>query len=205
MINPGKEQEIFSAGYNSIGGIDEAGRGPLAGPVVAACIVCPSNFDFTQEWLKGINDSKQLSAKKRAALNDQILSIFPEVGIGLCDHATIDKINILEASFLAMKKAIGALRKKPDFVLVDGKFIIPNFSIRQQAIISGDKLVMIIAAASIVAKVKRDRIMQEMHERFPRYGFNQHKGYGTKQHLAMIKEHGPCPIHRLSFAPLNKI
>jgi ribonuclease HII len=205
MIEPTEESAIFNHGFGMIGAIDEAGRGPLAGPVVAACVICPRGFDFSREGLSEINDSKQLSYKKRAELSAQILAIFPEVGVGLSDHLTIDRVNILEAAYLAMKKAVGALKTKPDFVLVDGRFVIPNFSIKQKAIISGDKLVLTIAAASIVAKVRRDRIMEEMHELYPQYGFDRHKGYGTKLHMDKLKEYGPCPIHRRSFAPVRDV
>ena len=128
-----------------------------------------------------------------------------DFGIGICDHETIDRINILEATFLAMKKALSALKQRPDFVLVDGKFAIPNLSIKQKAVIDGDRLIFSIAAASIIAKVTRDRIMLEMHKLYPQYEFNKHKGYGTKLHLAALKKFGPSPIHRRSFRPVRRL
>ena len=134
-----------------------------------------------------------------------IMELFTEVGIGICDHKTIDKINILQASFLAMKKAIGALRQKPEFILLDGRFTIPNSSYQQEAIIKGDNLVYTIAAASVVAKVTRDRIMHKEHKKYPNYGFDRHKGYGTKFHLDCLRQHGPCPIHRQSFRPVREV
>lgn len=198
------EKSLFEAGYKMVGGIDEAGRGPLAGPVVAACVVCPADFSIKQE-LALVNDSKKLSGKKRDILYDLIFKSFLEVGIGVCDHATIDKINILEATFLAMKKAIGALKQKPDCLLLDGRQPIPNLTLPQKAIVRGDSLVFSIAAASIVAKVARDRLMLEIDELFPQYGFKQHKGYGTKFHVAQLKKHGPCLVHRRSFSPVKEM
>jgi ribonuclease HII len=197
------EQRLFSSGLNNIGGIDEAGRGPLAGPVVAACVVINREFKITDNDLKKIKDSKLLSAKKREELFALIKSWPVEIGVGICDHLTIDRINILQASFLAMKKALGMLKQKPDYILLDGKFPIPNISIPQQAIVNGDKLIFSIAAASIIAKVTRDQIMKSAQEKFPEYGFAQHKGYGTKKHLAALKEFGPCLIHRQSFKPVK--
>ncbi len=206
MLNLKKEQEIFNKGYKIIAALDEAGRGPLAGAVVAACvIVTPKILEDNAELLpRSVNDSKKLTAKKREELFEIIKEIFP-IGIGVCDNKTIDRINILQASFLAMKKALGALKQKPDFIILDGKFPIPNISIEQEAIIDGDAKVFSIAAASIVAKVTRDRMMREMHERHPDYGFDKHKGYGTKLHKERLKKFGPCPIHRRSFAPVRRL
>ena len=203
MLGIIEEQKLFGQGHELVGGIDEAGRGPLAGPVVAACAVIDNNFRINNDKLTLIADSKKLTAKRREELFDVITELFNEVSIGICDHKTVDRINILQASFLAMKKAIGALKQKPDFVMIDGKFKIPNCSYQQKAIISGDKLIFSIAAASIIAKVTRDRIMLKMHELYPKYGFDRHKGYGTKLHLENIKKYGPCPIHRMSFKPLS--
>lgn len=203
MMDFNLEKEIFSRGYGLLGAIDEAGRGPLAGPVVAACVLVDKSFQLDEKEFNKINDSKKVAAKMREELFDIINDNF-EVGIGVCDHATVDRINILEASFLAMKKAIGALKKKPEFIILDGKFLIPNFSIRQQAIIKGDSQVFSIATASIIAKVTRDRIMKEMHEKFPQYGFDRHKGYGTKLHMENLRTYGPCLIHRKSFAPVKR-
>lgn len=196
-------------------GVDEVGRGPLCGPVIAAAAIS-KNLDYgnidcsAKEWSL-IRDSKTLSEKQREKAFDFIHDHF-FVGIGLCNHETIDRINILEASFLAMKKAVQNLAKEhPELfkqseqcILVDGNKQIPNFTMRQKAIIGGDGLVSLIAAASIVAKVTRDRMMQEMHEKYPHYGFDKHKGYGTKLHLDMLKLHGPCEIHRKSFGPVKK-
>lgn len=209
MFNFSEEQTIFNQGYNLLGGIDEAGRGPLAGPVVAACILMPRDFVASagaglSPSLRLVNDSKKLSAKKREEAFAVIKNNF-SVGVGICDHITIDRINILQASFLAMKKAVSALKRKPDFIILDGNFPIPNISVKQKAIVSGDSLVFSIAAASIIAKVTRDRIMMEMHEKYPEYGFDRHKGYGTKLHLERLKEFGPCPIHRTSFAPVKRV
>ncbi len=200
MLDLNEEKILFQKGYNLVAGTDEVGRGPLAGPVVAACVTCDSNFKIIKE-LESVQDSKKLTAKKRESLIDFIKNNFNEIGVGACDHETIDRINILQASFLAMKKAISSLKQKPTFILVDGSFIIPNSTYEQKAIKKGDSKIFSIAAASIVAKVTRDKIMEEMHEKYPEYGFDKHKGYGTKYHLEQIKKHGPCDIHRKSFGP----
>lgn len=204
MINLKKEKDIFRRAVIYLGGIDEAGRGPLAGPVVAACVLSDPDFSPLECGLEMVNDSKKISEKKRNKLYNKIKKGYIDVGIGVCDHKTIDRINILQASFLAMKKAIGALHKKPDFILVDGKFSIPNISIKQEAIIQGDKQVFSIAAASILAKVARDNIMLEYHKKYPEYGFDRHKGYGTKFHIEQLQKLGPCEIHRLSFKPVSE-
>ncbi len=205
MLDLTEEQNLFKQGYKSIAGIDEAGRGPLAGPVVAACVVCGSDFKPDNDKLKLIKDSKKLTAKAREELFEVIKQEFAEVGIGICDHQTIDRINILQAAFLAMKKAIGALKQKPDFIMLDGKFKIPNCSYKQEAIIKGDEIIFSIAAASIIAKVVRDQIMLEMHKLYPDYGFDQHKGYGTRLHLERLAQYGACPIHRISFKPCREV
>jgi ribonuclease HII len=205
MLNLEEEQNIFSQGYNIIGAIDEAGRGPLAGPVVAACVLTRAGaLPHISDDLALINDSKKLTAKKRERLFDIIKNEF-DVGVGVCDHITVDRINILQASFLAMKKAISDLKEKPDYIILDGGLPIPNMSIKQKAIISGDALVFSIAAASIIAKVARDRMMMQMHEIYPNYGFDRHKGYGTKLHMEQLKKFGPCPIHRKTFAPVRHL
>jgi len=215
MLDLGEEKKLFNSGYKLIAGIDEAGRGPLAGPVVAVCVLlregsssvakAMADKEVRNEKLFKIKDSKKLTAKKREELYDVIMEEFDEVGIGICDHKTIDRINILQAAFLAMKKAIGALKQKPNFILLDGKFKIPNCSYKQEAIIKGDELIFSIAAASIIAKVTRDRMMRQLHEQYPVYGFDRHKGYGTKLHLERLIQHGPCPIHRQSFKPVKKL
>ncbi len=202
-----EELKLFEQGYQLIGGIDEAGRGPLAGPVVAACVTLTADFDLLSHpyfgSLRKIKDSKRLTDRKRRELFELIKGEF-SIGIGICGPETIDRINILQASFLAMKKALSSLAKKPQFILLDGKFPIPNTSIEHQAIISGDASVFLIAAASIIAKVTRDDIMKAEHSKYPEYGFNRHKGYATRLHLAKLKEQGPCPIHRMSFEPVRK-
>jgi len=203
MLDLAQENRIFNQGHKLIAGIDEAGRGPLAGPVVAACVVVSPEFKIDSEELKLIKDSKKLTAKKREELFDVIQDKFIEVGIGICDNKTIDKINILQATFLAMKKSVGDLKQKPDFLLVDGGFKIPNTSYNQLNIIKGDSLVFSIAAASIIAKVTRDRIMVKMHEQYPQYEFLKHKGYGTRLHMEQLKKYGPCLIHRQSFQPVR--
>lgn len=200
MLDLNEEKILFEKGYSLVAGIDEVGRGPLAGPVVATCVTCKPGFKIIKK-LETVQDSKKLTAKRREELIDFIKDNFNEIGIGICDHETIDRINILQASFLAMKKAITSLKEKPNFILVDGSFIIPNSSYEQKAIKKGDSKIFSIAAASIVAKVTRDKIMEEMHAKYPEYGFDKHKGYGTKYHLEQIKKHGPCDIHRKSFGP----
>ncbi len=198
MITFKSEQKLFSKNYKLIGAVDEAGRGPLAGPVVAACILIPCSFKITGDWRK-VNDSKKLSPKNREHLFKIITKNF-EYGIGICDHKTIDKLNIHHASLLAMKRAIKSLNKKPDILLIDGKFSVRRIGIKQKTVIHGDATLFSIAAASILAKVTRDKIMKKMHELYPGYNFNQHKGYCTKSHVEKIKELGRCPIHRKSFS-----
>ncbi len=204
MLDLNEERNIFSQGYEFIGGIDEAGRGPLAGPVVAACVIVDKNFNINHNELKSIKDSKKLTPKKREELFTLIREKFIEVGVGICDHETIDRINVLQATFLAMKKAISSLKQKPDYIILDGGLKIPNTSYEQKNIIRGDELIFTIAAASIIAKVTRDRIMLKAHEVYPQYCFDQHKGYGTKLHLERLEKYGPCLIHRKSFRPVKK-
>lgn len=198
------EQKYFSHCYKMVAGVDEVGRGPLAGPVVAACVVIGSEFVIPKE-LEGVKDSKKLSEKKREELYEDIMRILPDVGVGICNHKIIDKVNILQATFLAMKKAVTELKEEPEIVLVDGKFTVPILSVQQKAIIKGDSSVFSIAAASIVAKVVRDRLMRKIHDKYPEYGFHKHKGYGTKFHIEALKKYGPCPIHRRSFSPVKEL
>ncbi len=202
-MNLDKEQSLFQEGYNLIGGVDEAGRGPLAGPVVAACVVVDKDFVISGPELELVRDSKKLSAKQREKIFTVIKSKAVAVAIGVCDHKTIDEVNILQATFLAMKKAIDQMAVTPDYILVDGGLRIPRLSLPQEAIKEGDGKIFCIAAASIIAKVSRDYLMAELDQKYPEYKFSQHKGYGTKLHLAKISEHGPCPIHRRSFAPIK--
>ncbi|MFA5359809.1 MAG: ribonuclease HII [Patescibacteria group bacterium] len=203
MLDLAEEKKIFSHGYKVIGALDEAGRGPLAGPVVAACVIFNANISINNE-LAQINDSKKLSAKKREELFAAIKKNFIEVGVGICDHKTIDRINILQATFLAMKKAISSVKNKPDFIIIDGSMKLPNCSTPQQTYIKGDERIFTIAAASIIAKVTRDNIMREIDQLYPNYGFKQHKGYGTKFHLEKLAQYGPCAIHRLTFNKVKK-
>ncbi len=181
-----------------IAGVDEVGRGPLAGPVVAAAVILPTNFANP-----GLRDSKKLSEKKREAFYKIIVDSAIAVGIGQASVQEIDQINILRASLLAMQRAIAQLSQAPTLVLVDGKDL-PTMPYPGQAIIGGDDKILAISAASIIAKVTRDRSMLELSKQFPHYGFERHKGYGTKQHLEAIKAHGITCHHRLSFAPIKR-
>lgn len=205
MLDLKTEKKIFDLGYQLIGGLDEAGRGPLAGPVVAACVVIDANFIITPGDLELVADSKKLSANKREHIFSTIREKAKAVEIGVVTNEEIDKINILQASFLAMRRALYKIQTKPDYLLLDGKFKLPKTDIAQTAIVKGDANIWTIAAASIIAKVSRDYIMHELDKKYPLYEFNKHKGYGTKLHLEKIKEHGPSPIHRLSFAPLKHL
>lgn len=193
------EKQAMLSGYKVIAGVDEAGRGPLAGPVVSAAVVLPPNFD-----VPGINDSKTLSEKKREALFPVIQNQAIAFGIGMADHEEIDRINILQASLLSMKRAVEDLGLTPDYLLIDGKFTIDS-TIDQRPVIKGDALSLSIAAASILAKVTRDRIMTDLDLQYPEYGFKHHKGYPTKAHKQAILTHGPCPVHRKSFRGVKDI
>ncbi len=193
------EQEAQTKGFFSISGVDEAGRGPLCGPVVAAAVMFPLH-----SFPNGINDSKKLSPKKREQLYDVIIESCQAYAIGSVEHDEIDKINIRNATFLAMKKALWGLSVTPDYVLVDGDAI-PELSIRQRAIVKGDTLSVSIAAASILAKVTRDRQMIAYHDDYPVYNFIKHKGYPTAEHLRILKQVGPCPLHRKTFAPVRAV
>jgi len=226
------EKKLKKQGYRIIIGVDEAGRGPLAGPVTAAAVAV-RNFQFSifnfqsnpndkisndKKW-DLIRDSKKLSEKQREKLFDFIHENF-YVGVGMCDHKTIDHINILQASLLAMKKAVANLLKanlsesnsESEFdsdasrciILVDGNKKIPKLNLEQQAIVGGDEKVKSISAASIVAKVTRDRLMRKWHKKYPQYGFAKHKGYVTEFHLEKLKKFGPSSIHRLSFRPVRE-
>ena len=193
------ERVAWLCGYRRIAGIDEAGRGPLAGPVVAAAVILP-----TRCRLVGINDSKQLSAKDREQVYTAILEQAVGVGVGSADVAEIDQLNILEATRLAMRRAVEQLVPLPDYVLIDA-VVLPGFKVPTRPIIKGDSLSVSIAAASIIAKVTRDRLMARYHEIFPEYGFLSHKGYGTAEHLERLARHGPCAIHRRTFAPVQEV
>jgi ribonuclease HII len=190
------EQKIWERGIEFIAGVDEAGRGPLAGPVVAAAVVFPRGF-----WLEGVDDSKKLSAKQREILYDSIMKSAFRMGVARVEHEEIDRINILQASLHAMKLAIDQINPAPQHLLIDGP-IYRDHTIPFDAIVDGDAKCFSIAAASIIAKVTRDRIMLEYDKKYPEYGFARHKGYGTKEHLLAIRKYGPCEIHRKSFHPV---
>ncbi len=187
------EQLLWQNGYRFIAGIDEAGRGPLAGPVVAAAVVFEPG-----KLIEGVRDSKQLSEKKREALYQVIVDECLAYGIGIVPPEEIDRINIRNATFKAMRKALGAMKQVPDFLLIDGEEL-PDSLYPQEAIVGGDDKSFTIAAASILAKVTRDRLMREYHLQYPQYHFDRHKGYGTQLHREMILKYGPSPIHRKSF------
>jgi len=204
MLNLETESKYFALGYPLVGGVDEAGRGPLAGPVVAACVVIGSDFKIGPGDLELVADSKKLSAKKREKLFALIREKAVAVEIGVVDNLTIDKINILQATFLAMRRAIKKLKIQPDYILVDGALKISKLEKAQTAIVQGDAKVWSIAAASIIAKVSRDWLMSEIDKQYPQYEFAKHKGYGTKLHLEKLKEYGPCPLHRFSFRPIKE-
>ena len=189
----GLVKEALGTDLFVIAGIDEAGRGPLAGPVAAGACILPADHDILY-----LNDSKKLSAKKRDILFDQIKEEALAWSVGLVDPARIDEINILQATYEAMRLAVSQLKVQPT-VLVNDAVSIPGVAIPQVPVIKGDAKCLSIAAASILAKVTRDRIMEEMDVQYPEYGFAKHKGYGTKDHMDAIRKHGPCPIHRRSF------
>ncbi len=192
------ERELWGKGWSLIAGVDEAGRGPLAGPVIAAAVILPQDI-----FLPDLNDSKKLSPQKREEVFSRIGKEARAIGVGVVSEVTIDRINILQAAYLAMRQAVAELRASPDYLLVDG-MTIPGLNISQLAIVKGDSLSISIAAASIVAKVTRDRLMIEQDRRFPQYGFAQHKGYGTKGHLRALDECGVSPLHRRSFRPVKE-
>lgn len=198
-------------------GIDEAGRGPLVGPVVAAatCFKVPMSEirNGTEKILAGVRDSKLLSEKRREEAFKVIQDYF-HTGVGIVQAETIDRINILEATFLAMREAVGQLRRRMRdtgvwdetrvVLLVDGNQLVPNVSLQQEVVVGGDRIVKSIAAASIVAKVTRDRLLREYEERWPQYGFAKHKGYGTREHMEALEKYGPLPVHRQSFRPVRQ-
>ena len=191
------EASLAEKGYDAICGVDEVGRGPLAGPVVAAAVIIPRGIS-----IDGLDDSKKLTPLQRDHLFDIIAESGIPCAIGIIDHETIDRVNILKASLLAMRKAVMDLKHSPDFVLVDGNFTIPNVTLPQYAVVGGDAICQSIAAASIVAKVTRDRIMDRMEGLYPSYSFSKHKGYCTALHLEELRANGPCEIHRRSFKPV---
>ena len=199
LPNADKENRLRLEGYKLIVGIDEAGRGSLAGPVVAGAVILPA---VRLPWLQQVRDSKEISPKKREYLFTVISKEVLSVGVGVVSPGIIDSINILQATYLAMKRAIRNLSVLPDFLLVDG-LTLPHCRFFQEGIIKGDKLSLSIACASIVAKVSRDRIMVKLDKVYPGYGFAKHKGYGTKEHLFNLQRLKPSTIHRQSFAPVR--
>jgi len=192
------ERDLLVEGYDVICGIDEAGRGPLAGPVFAAAVILPLGIE-----IHGLNDSKKLSEATRNRLYSEITSKALAYGIGFADHKEVDEINILKATFLAMRRAVEMLKIQPDIALVDGNRD-PGLRIKSRCIVGGDGKTASIAAASILAKVSRDALMVQMAEKYPQYGFEKHKGYGTKMHYERLREHGPSEIHRKTFLKSGK-
>ncbi len=188
------EEQLYSENIKLIAGIDEAGRGPLAGPVVVGIVIMPKD-----SMIEGINDSKKISEKKREKLYEQIKEEAIAWSVGIADQNEIDEINILNATKLALTRAVEAIKVKPDLILVDALTNINTKGIPYKSIIKGDSKEYSIASASIIAKVTRDRMMREYDEIYPQYGFSGHKGYGTAKHIAAIKEYGPCILHRKSF------
>ncbi len=188
------EQNALNAGYKVICGIDEAGRGPLAGPVHAATVILPIGLE-----IEGLNDSKKLSEKKREQLFDVICEKAIDYSIGIATEKEIDEINILNATFLAMHRAVEGLKIKPDYALIDGNQYPKIPFVAEETVVKGDAKSMSVAAASILAKVSRDRFMLEKAKEYPQYQFEKHKGYGTKLHYEMLAEYGPSPIHRMTF------
>ena len=192
------EAKAARQGFRNISGVDEAGRGPLAGPVVAAAVIFSPNIDIVD-----LDDSKKLSPKKREELFLEIKERATTYGVAVIGHRIIDEINILQAARLAMKQAVDQLNPIPDLLLIDGNQKIES-TLDQWAIVKGDSKSLSIAAASVLAKVTRDRIMDDYHKLYPQYEFNRHKGYGTKLHRALIQEYGPCPIHRSKFKGVSE-
>ncbi len=194
------EEMLTAKGYESICGVDEVGRGPLAGPVVAAAVIIPQGI-----IIEGLNDSKKLSPARREILFEDIINSKAICAIGIIDNESIDTLNILRASLMAMRKAVSELSISPDFVLVDGNQPIPQITFPQFSIISGDSLCKSIQAASIIAKVTRDRIMCNYEKLYPTFSFSKHKGYPTPEHLSELKQFGLTDIHRKSFKPVAEI
>ncbi len=193
------ERQAHRHGFRCIAGIDEAGRGPLAGPVVAAAVILPTAFDAP-----GLTDSKKLTPRKRDAWYDWIQECAVAVGVGLVEAGEIDRINILNASLRAMAMAVARLVPAPDCLFIDGIWTIAS-DLPQTPIVKGDARSLSIAAASVIAKVTRDRIMCDHHEKFPEFGFDRHKGYPTRDHKAAIRQFGPCPIHRKTFRGVREV
>lgn len=194
------ERSLADKGYRCIAGVDEAGRGPLAGPVVAAAVTFCNGY-----WNERIKDSKKVSPKKRESLFFTITAEADAYGVGIASHLEVDLYNVHWASLLAMQRAVKMLERPPDCLLVDGRFAIPGLSVEQIPIRSGDASVLSIAAASVIAKVTRDVIMERYHDDFPQYNFAGHKGYPTREHRRAIEKYGPCPIHRMSYRGIDGV
>lgn len=193
------EARALASGFTCIAGLDEAGRGPLAGPVVAAAVVLPDGL-----LIPGLTDSKQVPEQERERLFVVIQEQAVCYGIGVVDEQTIDEVNILQATIIAMERALALLNPRPDYLLLDA-ITLPRIPLPQNPLIKGDIRSHSISAASILAKVTRDRLMLELHQKYPRYNFQKHKGYGTSEHLALLREHGPCDAHRKSFNPVARM
>jgi ribonuclease HII len=196
-----EEQQLYTEGFQLIAGIDEVGRGALAGPVVAAAVILPKSVKRGK--LRKVRDSKELTPEVREMLFNPIMDEAVAVGIGIVSAEIIDSINILKATWMAMRHAIQKLRYAPDFLLIDGTPV-PHLDIPQKGIIKGDRLCLSIACASIIAKVARDRIMVEVDSYYPNYGLAEHKGYGTEEHIISLNRYGACAIHRFTFAPVKE-
>lgn len=208
MIIPdfSREAALQKGGYLSVAGVDEAGRGPWAGPVVAGAVIFENDEKLIAELIAaGIRDSKKISEKKREKLYDFIIQSSKAWGVGIVSEKMIDEINILNATKLAMKLALEKMSVRPDFLLIDGNGILQDFPARQIAVPRADQTVLSVSAASILAKVTRDRILIQFEEKYPGYGFAKHKGYGTQMHMDALLRLGPCEIHRRSFAPIKKL
>lgn len=193
------ERDARRAGYSRIAGLDEAGRGPLAGPVVAAAVILPEGL-----LIAGLTDSKQVPEPERDRLFAVIIELAAGYGIGIADERLIDEVNILQASIIAMERALEQLDPPPDYLIIDA-LTLPRCPLPQNGLIKGDCRSHSIAAASILAKVTRDRLMRELHERHPQYNFEKHKGYGTREHLARLRQYGPCDAHRKTFGPVAEV
>ncbi len=194
------EEMLSNKGYHAICGVDEVGRGPLAGPVVAAAVIMPVDLH-----IDGLTDSKKLSPLRREKIFEEIVRLELPCAVGMLDNECIDKMNILKASLMAMRKAVMDLKQAPDFVLVDGNYPIPKIDIAQFSVVGGDLRCQSIAAASVIAKVTRDKIMDKYQALYPSFSFSKHKGYPTPDHLSELKEFGPTDIHRKSFKPVAEI
>lgn len=197
-----EERALWAQGYVRLAGVDEAGRGPLAGPVVAGAVVLPVNF--RADWLKMVADSKLLTATRRDLLFEKLNSDGIGIGVGVVDSRTVDMVGIARATRLAMKAAVSQVDPAPDFLLID-YFRLPEVRLPQKGVVEGDTVCMSVACASIIAKVTRDRLMNDFDRRYPGYGFAGNKGYGTAEHLESLRRLGACPIHRRSFQPVREV